>query len=179
MEKKNQVAVASQTRYLLNISNPISKEFKMDVMKMNTQGLVKFVLEDKPTSIHKLHKEDSEKTIDTIMLMLIQFQDFYNCKSKMNKSQLEDTAMYIISQLRHLNYYDIALCLKYARLTEKIYDRIDGGMILEWLTKHDIERTGLIVQEREKQKAQNNAEWSALGERTSEMTIKNFLKKES
>jgi len=97
----------------------------------------------------------------------------------MNKSQLEDTAMYIISQLRHLNYYDIALCLKYARLTEKIYDRIDGGMILEWLTKHDIERTGLIVQEREKQKAQNNAEWSALGERTSEMTIKNFLKKES
>ena len=37
----------------------------------------------------------------------------------------------------------------------------------------------MIVQEREKQKAQNNAEWSALGERTSEMTIKNFLKKES
>jgi len=177
VEKKNQVAVASQTRYLQNIGNPIGKEFKVDVLKMNTQDLVKFVLESKPKSIHKLYKEDGEKTIDTLMLMLIQFQDFYNCKNKMNKGQLADTCWYIVSQLRHLNYYDIALCFKNVRMTEKIYDRIDGGMILEWLTKHDIERTGMIVQEREKQKAQNNAEWSALGDRTSELTLKKYLKK--
>jgi len=143
---------------------------------MNTQDLVEFVIQNKPASIYKLYKEDGEKTIDILMLMLIQFQDFYNCKNKMDKGQLADTCWYIVTQLRHLNYYDIALCFKNARMNEKIYDRIDGGMILEWLTRYDIERTGLIVQEREKERAVHNANWGELADRVSETTIKDYLK---
>jgi len=176
MGKENQVAVASQKKYSINISRPISKEFNLDVLKMKPADLVQFVLREKPSSIHKLWREDAERTIDTIMVMLIQFQDFFNCKSKMGKGQLADTAMYIVTQLRHLNYYDIALCFKEAKMTEKIYDRIDGGMILEWLTRYDIDRTGMIVAEREKQKAQQNGEWSALGDRTSVQRLKDYLK---
>tara|TARA_R110001599_G_scaffold347011_1_gene572904 strand:+ start:31091 stop:31591 length:501 start_codon:yes stop_codon:yes gene_type:complete len=165
-------------RYLQNISNPISKGFKIDVLKMNMDKLVEFTLESKPPSIFKQFKEEEEKTIDIVSLMLIEFQDFYNCKGKMNKGQIVETAYLICQHFRHFNYYDIALCFKNAKMNEKIYDRVDGGMIMEWLTLHDINRTGLVVTEREKVKAQNNAEWSALGERSSVQKLKQFLKGE-
>ena len=176
MDKQNQVAIVSHQKYLQNINNPISQDFRLDVLKMKASDLVSFVLESKPISIYKLYKEDEEKTADIIMLMLIQFQDFYNCKGKMDKVQLLETAHIIIQQFRHFNYYDIGLALKEAKMREKIYDRIDGGMILEYLTHHDINRTGLIITERENQKAKQNGEWSALGERSSIQKLKDFLK---
>lgn len=174
---KNEIAIQSQKKYLASINNPISADFKSNVLKMNMSNLVQLVLETKPQSIYKSYKDEEEKTVDIIMLMLIQFQDFYNCKNKMNKAQLQETAHYIIQNFRHFNYYDIGLCLKKVKMTYKVYDRIDGGMILEWLTHHDIERTGSIVNERERQRVQHQAEWSALGERTSELTTKDWLKK--
>jgi len=61
-------------------------------------------------------------------------------------------------------------------MREKIYDRIDGGMILEWLTKYDITRTGMIVTERDKQRTLHDSEWSALSERSSVQKLKDFLK---
>jgi len=176
MEKQNQIAIVSHQRYLQNISNPISEDFRLDVLKMNDKNLVSFILDTKPVSIYKLHKKEQEKTTDIIMLMLIQFQDFYNCKTKMDKIQLLETANIIIQQFRHFNYYDIGYALKQAKMNHKIYDRVDGGMILEYLTLHDITRTGLIVTERENQKAQQNSEWSALSERSSVQRLKDYLK---
>lgn len=159
-----------------NFFAPMNPSFNKDVLKLDMNGIIKIALEEKPVSIYKSYKIAEEKTIDMIMLMLIQFQNFYNCKSKMEKVQLEETAYMIVQNFRHLNYYDIGMCLKQAKLHTKVYDRIDGGMILELLTRYDIDRTGMIVNEREKQKAQQNAEWSGLGERSSEITIKDLLK---
>ena len=68
------------------------------------------------------------------------------------------------------------MTLKVAKINEKIYDRIDGGMILEWLMKHDIKRTGLIINEREKQKTKQNSEWANLSERSSIQKLKDFLR---
>ena len=176
MAQKNEIAVQSQTRYLQNISNPISREFKTDVLKMSAKDLANFVIDSKPPSIWKLFKKDEERTIDTLMLMLIQFQDFYNCKFKMSKEQLSETCFYIVTQLRHFNYYDIGICFKKAKMNTKVYDRIDGGMILELLTLHDIERTANIVNRREQDKSQQNAEWSSLSERSSVQRLKDYLK---
>jgi hypothetical protein len=61
-------------------------------------------------------------------------------------------------------------------MNEKIYDRIDGGMILGWLDKYDSTKTDLIVLERQKQKTKQDSEWSALGERTSELSMKDWMK---
>ena len=176
MEQKNQPAIISQKKYLQNISNPISKDFKIDVLKMNMDKLVLFTLESKPPSLYSQFKHEEERTIDLISLMIIEFQDFYNCKGKMNKAQIVETSYLICQQFRHFNFYDIGLCFKDAKMHQKIYDRIDGGMIMEWLTLHDINRTGLVVTEREKAKAQQNAEWSALGERSSVQRLKDYLK---
>lgn len=175
MEQKNEIAIALQTKYLQNINNPLSANFKIDVLKMKMDNLVTFVLDKKPTTLYKNFLHNEEKTIDIVMLMLIQFQDFYNCKSKMDKPQLMETAYIICQKFRHLNYYDLGLSLRDAKMKEKIYDRIDGGMILEWLFKYDINRTGMIVTKREESKAQNNAEWSALGERSSIQKLRDFL----
>tara|TARA_R100001244_G_scaffold132321_1_gene108188 strand:+ start:3198 stop:3689 length:492 start_codon:yes stop_codon:yes gene_type:complete len=163
---------------LTSIDNPISSDFKRNVLKMRMNDIVEIALVHKPTSIYRQYKDDEEKTIDILMLMLIQFQDFYNCKRTMNKEQLMEVAYLICESFRHFNNYDIAMCLKHAKTSEKLYDRIDGGMIMEWLTRYDIERTGMIVTKREQSKAQQNAEWSALGERSSVQKLKEFLKNE-
>jgi len=139
--------------------------------------IISIALDYKPKSIYRQYVDNEEMTIDIVKLMLIQFQDFYNTKSKMNDAQLTETAYLLCQHFRHFNYYDIGMCLKLAKTREKVYDRIDGGMIMEWLTRYDIDRTGMIVTRREQEKAQNNAEWSALGERTSNQTIKDYLKK--
>lgn len=94
----------------------------------------------------------------------------------MNREQVEETAYIIIERFRGLNYVDIGMCLKLSKMNEKIYDRIDGGMILEWLDKYDSTKTDLIVLERQKQKTKQDSEWSALGERTSIQKLKDFLK---
>tara|TARA_R110000744_G_scaffold134922_1_gene244211 strand:+ start:9574 stop:10074 length:501 start_codon:yes stop_codon:yes gene_type:complete len=165
-----------QTKYSQNINNPIGANFKIDVLKMKTENLIDFVLSSKPQTIYNNYKTNEEKTIDILMLMLIQFQDFYNCKTKMDKSQLMETSYIICEKFRHYNYYDIGMTLKVAKINEKIYDRIDGGMILEWLMKHDIKRTGLIINEREKQKTKQNSEWANLSERSSIQKLKDFLR---
>ena len=155
---------------------PIQPEFNKQILKMKMNDIVSIALKDKPPSLTKQMKMEEEKTIDIIMLLLIKFQDFYNCKSKMEKHQLEETAYLITQKFGHFNWYDISMCLKLAKINEKIFDRIDGGMILEWLVRYDITRTGMIVTEREKQHSQNNSNWSTLSERSSVQRLKDFLK---
>ena len=94
----------------------------------------------------------------------------------MDKPQLLETAYIIIQQFRHFNYYDIGIALRDAKMREKIYDRVDGGMILEFLTYHDINRTGMIVTKREQQKSVQDGEWSALGEKSSFQSLKDYLR---
>lgn len=160
-----------------NVLTPVQKGFSRQILKLKMNDIVDIALNTKPKTLYKQYLENEEMTIDVLKLMLIQFQDFYNVKSKMNDNQLTETAYIICQEYRHFNYYDIGMTLKTAKATEKIYDRIDGGMILGWLSQFDVARTELIIQEREKQTAQHKAEWSNLSERSSEMTIKTFLSK--
>lgn len=157
------------------IMSPVNSGFNLQVLKLKMSDIVEIALVHKPKSIYKAYLEQEEMTIDIMKLMLIQFQDFYNCKSKMNDAQLTESAYLICQQYRHFNYYDIGMCLKVAKTSEKLYDRIDGGLILEWLKKYEINRDRLIIQEREKSKSKEDSEWSGLGDRSSEISLKSFL----
>jgi len=159
-----------------NILSPVNPKFNRNILKMKMNDVVELQLNDPPISLYKSYKENEEKTVDILMLMMLKFQDFYNCKSKMNREQVEETAFLIIERYRGLNFVDIGMCLKLAKMQEKIYDRIDGGMILGWLDLYDGTKTNLIVLERQKQKTKQESEWSALGERTSIQKLKDFLK---
>ena len=159
-----------------NILSPVNPKFNRNILKMKMNDVVELQLNDPPISLYKSYKENEEKTVDILMLMMLKFQDFYNCKSKMNREQVEETAFLIIERYRGLNFVDIGMCLKLAKMQEKIYDRIDGGMILGWLDLYDGTKTNLIVLERQKQKTKQESEWSALGERTSQISLKDWMR---
>jgi hypothetical protein len=159
-----------------NILSPVNPKFNRNILKMKMNDVVELQLNNPPVSLYKSYKENEEKTVDILMLMMLKFQDFYNCKSKMNREQVEETAFLIIERYRGLNFVDIGMCLKLAKMQEKIYDRIDGGMILGWLDLYDGTKTNLIVLERQKQKTKQESEWSALGERTSQISLKDWMR---
>jgi len=159
-----------------NILSPVNPKFNRNILKMKMNDVVELQLNNPPVSLYKSYKENEEKTVDILMLMMLKFQDFYNCKSKMNREQVEETAFLIIERYRGLNFVDIGMCLKLAKMQEKIYDRIDGGMILGWLDLYDGTKTNLIVLERQKQKTKQESEWSALGERTSQLSLKDWMR---
>jgi len=159
-----------------NILSPVNPKFNRQILKMKMNDVVELQLKSPPTSLFKSFKENEEMSIDILMLMMLKFQDFFNCKSKMNKEQVEETAYLIVQKFRGLTYVDIGMCLKLSKMNEKIYDRIDGNMILEWLDKYDATKTNMIVLERQKQKTKQDSEWSALGERTSELSMKDWMK---
>lgn len=160
-----------------NILSPVNPKFNRHILKMKMNDVVKLQLNSPPISLFKSFKENEEMSIDILMLMMLKFQDFFNCKSKMNKEQVEETAYLIVQKFRGLTYVDIGMCLKLSKMNEKIYDRIDGNMIIGWLEKYDATKTNMIVLERQKQKTKQDSEWSALGERTSELSMKDWMKK--
>ncbi len=157
------------------IMNPVDSGFNIQVLKMKMSDVIEIALVHKPKSLYRQFLDNEEMTIDIVKLMLIQLQDFYNCKSKMSDAQLTESAYLICGEFRHFNYYDIGMCLKLAKTREKVYDRVDGGMVLGWLKQFDQERNNLIMIERQNQKAKQDGEWSSLGERSSEISLKSFL----
>jgi len=175
---ENQNQLVSQTKFSASTNNPLSLEFKKSILKTKFSDVIQIVLNDKPKTIYRAYLEDEEKAIDILILMLIQFQDFYNCKRMMNRDQLTEVAYLISEGFRHISYIDIAFCLKRVKSKEKIFDRIDGGLVMGWLQDYDIERTSKILQERKKQKTKQDSEWSGLGERSSLVSLKSFMKNE-
>tara|TARA_R100001377_G_scaffold80161_1_gene58825 strand:- start:2352 stop:2891 length:540 start_codon:yes stop_codon:yes gene_type:complete len=174
--KRNHPAL--QTKSSVSTINPLSPVFKKSILKANFSDVVKTILNDKPPTIYRSYKDNEEKAIDILILMLIQFQDFYNCKRVMDKEQLTEIAYMISEEYRHLNYIDLAFCLKRVKAKEKIFDRIDGGLIMGWLRDYDKERTSKILQERQKQKTKEDSEWSGLGDRSSLISLKQYMRKE-
>ena len=79
-----------------NILSPVNPKFNRNILKMKMNDVVELQLNDPPVSLYKSYKENEEKTVDILMLMMLKFQDFYNCKSKMNREQVEETAFLII-----------------------------------------------------------------------------------
>ena len=114
-----------------------------------------------PPSMIKLQQTNSpERIADEIVLIMLEFQNFYNVKTKLDEYQLYDIAFMIMEEYRHLNLLDIGILFKYAKLGKygKVYDRIDGGMVLEWVKQYEMDRTNMIITKRENEHAQTKFE---------------------
>ena len=101
---------------------------------------------------------------------------FFGFQKKNEKFDLKKNSSLIVRD--DLNYIDLAFCLKRVKAKEKIFDRIDGGLIMGWLRDYDKERTSKILQERQKQKTKEDSEWSGLGDRSSLISLKQYMRKE-
>ena len=158
------------------LDNP--RGFKMQVLSLDETSLAHIILEHKPKSLARQVKEQgSERVIDLISILILEVLEWYNVKNSMNESQILDAAYLVYNEFKRFNLYDLGLCFKRGKTGKygKVYDRIDGGVLFEWLHKYDIDRTGNIVTIRQNEDATHK---QAFRERSSEITLKDFLKRD-
>lgn len=76
-----------------------------------------------------------EQQLMYISLMIAEVNDFFNVKGNMNAKQIKLTAELILD---NDNFYDLTLgniksCFRQHMMQDKIYDRLDGNIIIGWL----------------------------------------------
>lgn len=71
--------------------------------------------------------------------------DFFNVGKNMNNTQVALTVDLIIGQFGALKLEEIKYCFYRAMTCEKLFDRLDGNIILGWLIEYDAERTETAV----------------------------------
>ncbi len=70
-----------------------------------------------------------------VSMLILEVNDFFNVKGKMTARQMRITAELILD---NDSFYDLTLgnikaCFRERMMTEKLYDRLDGNIIISWL----------------------------------------------
>lgn len=96
------------------------------------------------------------------MHALKEVRDFFNVGKNLTNPQITITAELIMSQFWYFKIEDIKCCLRRAMLREKLFDRLDGNIILGWLKEYDNERTeeAMRISENEESRAVNEVKES-------------------
>ena len=87
-----------------------------------------------PTLLESAAK-DEEEVMRVLQLMIINLQEYYQTSDVLAGAMVEEIALRIILTFAGLTLEDIALCFHQAKsgLLGKVYNRIDGAVIMEWL----------------------------------------------
>lgn len=64
----------------------------------------------------------------------------------MNAPQIALTTDLILEEFWYLTVEEIKYCLRKAMRSAKVYDRLDGNLILSWIREYDYERDETMVQ---------------------------------
>ena len=137
-------------------SSPVGSPdlFKKQILLLNERQMLNEIMkEDREIqSISRIRKEDPERALDEISLLIIDLQKFFDTKRKLGEDQIYETSALILSEYSWLTLYEIAFCFKEGKLGKygKVYDRLDGSIILEWLKAWDQRRTELVVSEQQR-----------------------------
>jgi len=115
-------------------------------------------------SLAKINKQFGEDFIQAyIEVWIVNLREFLNIGRKMTDAQTQETAMLIVDQYFSITLADVNLIFKKVKLGHfgKIYDRLDGQLILGWFDKYYGERCGAFadksIQESEKYKSDKYA----------------------
>lgn len=89
--------------------------------------------------------------------------NFFNIGKNMNDSQIAVTVDLILEYFWYFRLEEIKYCFRRAMMREKLYDRLDGNIILGWLKEYDSERTeeAIRISENEESSAANATTTSA------------------
>lgn len=88
-------------------------------------------------------KETSEMYLLAILtIMFNDLIDFFSVGKTMGQSQLVSTIQLVIEDFYYLNIEDFKLCFNNAKrgVYGKIYDRVDGNIIYDWISRYAQER---------------------------------------
>lgn len=90
-----------------------------------------------------LKKERGESTARAVLVLLVNdMLDFFNAGNDMNDTQVALTVDFILEEYPYMQADDIALCFRNAMKGKygKLYNRIDGQIIMGWLREYNRER---------------------------------------
>lgn len=134
------------------------------------------VFESPTCSIAVVNREFGETHLRAFMVnVLNDLINFFNVGKSMSAVQVAQTADLVIEEFYYLKPDDLKLCFTKAKKGAygKLYDRIDGQIILEWLRQYDQERCVLA----EMASRSNAHNWDIPeGERTSDKLNETFHK---
>lgn len=88
-------------------------------------------------------KEYGEQSLQAILVIILtDVIKFFNTGKTMGQDQLVQTIRLVTEDFYYFNIEDFKLCFNNAKRGRygKIYDRIDGNVIYEWLQKYSDER---------------------------------------
>ena len=91
---------------------------------------------------------------------IVNLREFVNVGKRMTDMQTFETAMIILQDYKYLTIADINLLFKRAKsgYYGKLYDRLDGQIILDWFRSYDKERAGAAVEESINEASKYNAD---------------------
>lgn len=96
-------------------------------------------IDSKTPQISTIKKSFGEDFIQAyIESWIVNLRMFFNVGRAMTDAQTFETAMMIVEEYPYLNIADINLIFKNAKLGKygKLYDRLDGSIILEWFERY-------------------------------------------
>ena len=125
------------------------------------------VFQSPSCSIAVMNKNFGEMKLRAFMVnIIIDLVMFFNVGKTMKDTQAAQTADLIIEEFYFFKPDDFKLCFNRAKkgLYGKVYDRIDGAVILEWLGRYDQERGSIAMDD----SINNSKSWDIPeGDRTS------------
>jgi hypothetical protein len=117
------------------------------------------VLKLETPSIALARRNHGDAAIMELLAQLItNVNEFFNVSRPMNAIQIMETSKLIAKSYYFLKFEEIKLLFENAKLGQygKIYERLDGSIILEWFEKYDQDRTHAIEVERYNQNKVKN-----------------------
>lgn len=80
---------------------------------------------------------------------IVNLREFVNVGKRMTDMQTFETAMIVLQDYKYLTIADINLLFKRAKsgYYGKLYDRLDGQIILDWFRTYDQERAAAAVED--------------------------------
>lgn len=100
------------------------------------------------------------KTLALICKMLEEVYSFFNVTNTLSEIQLQMSAALILEEFYFLTIADIRLCFfnAYKNKYGKLYNRLDGSIIMDWLSKYTEERALEAQRISEKRSAEDKSE---------------------
>lgn len=94
-----------------------------------------------PTLANIRHQMSLTDLRALLSIAICEVCDFFNVGKNMNDTQVAKTVDLIIEEFWYLKLEEIKYCFHRAMRTERLFDRLDGNIILSWLEAYDAERT--------------------------------------
>ena len=96
----------------------------------------------KTPTLAKIKKSASETEARALLyIALCELADFFNVGKNMSDTQIALTVDLILESFWYFKLEEIKYCFRRAMMREKLFDRLDGNIIIGWLREYDAERT--------------------------------------